>query len=61
MSAPAAARKPAPIPALHVHRAWRDTHVLRVTVHPSPLRPHHVIADGPERGTMVRLGSTNWP
>jgi predicted HTH transcriptional regulator len=38
---------------------WRTTHVVVVTVHPSALRPHHVVADGPERGTYVRLGSTN--
>ena len=50
--------RPLLLPEIEVW-AWRDTHVLRVTVHPSPLRPHHVIADGPERGTMVRLGSTN--
>ena len=38
---------------------WRKTHVVVVTVHPSALRPHHVVAEGPERGTYVRLGSTN--
>lgn len=38
---------------------WRRTHVLVVEVHPSALRPHHLVADGPERGTYVRLGSTN--
>lgn len=38
---------------------WRKTHVVVVTVHPSALRPHHVASDGPERGTYVRLGSTN--
>lgn len=38
---------------------WRDTHVLVVTVHPSALRPHHLRAEGPARGTYVRLGSTN--
>ena len=29
------------------------------TVHPSGSRPHHIKADGPARGTYVRLGSTN--
>ena len=38
---------------------WRRTHVVVVTVHPSALRPHHIVAEGPERGTYVRLGSTN--
>jgi ATP-dependent DNA helicase RecG len=38
---------------------WRNTHLLVIEVHPSPLRPHHLKADGPERGTYVRLGSTN--
>lgn len=38
---------------------WRKTHVVVLTVHPSAARPHHLISDGPERGTYVRLGSTN--
>ncbi|MBL8115088.1 MAG: putative DNA binding domain-containing protein [Acidobacteria bacterium] len=38
---------------------WRNTHVLAIGVHSSQLRPHHVSAMGPERGTFVRLGSTN--
>jgi predicted HTH transcriptional regulator len=38
---------------------WRKTHVVVVTVHPSALRPHHLRAEGPARGTYVRLGSTN--
>jgi len=29
---------------------WRNTHLLVIEVHPSPLRPHHLKADGPERG-----------
>jgi predicted HTH transcriptional regulator len=37
---------------------WRRTHVV-VTVYPSALRPHHLRAEGPGRGTYVRLGSTN--
>ena len=38
---------------------WRKTQVVVVTVHPSALRPHHLRAEGPARGTYVRLGSTN--
>jgi predicted HTH transcriptional regulator len=38
---------------------WRKTQVMVATVHPSGSRPHHIKADGPERGTYVRLGSTN--
>ena len=30
-----------------------------IEVYPSALRPHHLKASGPERGTFVRLGSTN--
>lgn len=38
---------------------WRKLHVLVVQVYPSPLRPHYIKADGPGKGTYVRLGSTN--
>lgn len=38
---------------------WRDTHVLGVEVHPSPIRPHFIRREGPERGVYVRVGSTN--
>ena len=38
---------------------WRRTHLVVVEVHPSALRPHHLRAHGPERGTYVRLGSSN--
>lgn len=38
---------------------WRRTHVLGVQVYPSPSRPHHLAREGPERGTYVRVGSTN--
>lgn len=38
---------------------WRKTHVIVVAVHPSPLRPHYLRAEGPARGTYVRIGSTN--
>jgi hypothetical protein len=44
------------MPPLEVGAAsWATT----VQVHPSALRPHHSEAEGPERGTYVRLGSTN--
>ena len=38
---------------------WRRMHVLVVQVHPSALRPNYLKAEGTERGTYVRLGSTN--
>lgn len=38
---------------------FRDTQVVAVQVHLSPLRPHYVKAEGPETGTYVRVGSTN--
>lgn len=38
---------------------WRSTHVVAVSVHPSTARPHHLTREGPERGTYVRVGSTN--
>ncbi len=38
---------------------WRRTHVLLINVHPSASRPHFVNREGEERGTYVRVGSTN--
>lgn len=38
---------------------WRRTQLVLAEVHPSQLRPHHLKAEGPQRGTYVRLGSTN--
>ena len=38
---------------------WRRTQVLAVQVHPSPSRPHCLTLEGPDRGTYVRVGSTN--
>ena len=38
---------------------WRKTHLLVARVFPSSTRPHYVRAEGPERGTYVRVGSTN--
>lgn len=38
---------------------WRSSHVLAVEIHPSPLRPHHLMREGSERGVYVRVGSTN--
>lgn len=38
---------------------WRKTALIAVTVHPSPLRPHHLKREGPDKGVYVRVGSTN--
>jgi len=38
---------------------WRSTHVVAMKVHLSPNRPHHIVREGAEQGTYVRLGSTN--
>ncbi|MBI4314031.1 MAG: putative DNA binding domain-containing protein [Candidatus Omnitrophica bacterium] len=38
---------------------WRRTYVVAVQIYPSPIRPHHVKALGPEAGVFVRIGSTN--
>lgn len=38
---------------------YRRTHVLAVQVHPSSSRPHYLKREGPEKGTYVRVGSTN--
>lgn len=50
--------RPTLLPDLEVF-PWRDTHVLAVQVHPSPTRPHHERALGPDQGVFVRIGSTN--
>ena len=39
--------------------SYRQTQVLAVRIHPSPIRPHHVAREGLGRGTYVRVGSTN--
>ncbi len=38
---------------------WRHLHVVAVQVHPSQTRPHHLAKEGADRGTYVRIGSTN--
>lgn len=38
---------------------WRKTQVIAVTVFPSQNRPHYLRREGPEKGTYVRVGSTN--
>ncbi len=38
---------------------YRRTNVLAVRVFPSASRPHHVTREGSDRGTYVRVGSTN--
>lgn len=40
---------------------WRQTQLLGVQVYPSPNRPHFLESEGLERGTYVRVGSTNRP
>lgn len=39
--------------------AWRSTNVLVARIVDSPLRPHHVKTEGPQRGVYVRVGSTS--
>ena len=39
--------------------SYRRTHVLAVQVYPSPSRPHFLTRKGLDRGTYVRVGSTN--
>lgn len=50
--------EPRLVPDLEV-LPWRSTHVVAILVHPSGARPHHLRREGPERGTYVRVGSTN--
>jgi predicted HTH transcriptional regulator len=50
--------RPRLVPALEI-LPWRRTHIVAVQVYPSASRPHHVAAEGPERGVYVRVGSTN--
>lgn len=38
---------------------YRKTHVVAVQVHPSDMRPHHIVKAGASAGTYVRVGSTN--
>lgn len=39
--------------------SWRRTQLLAVRVHPSASRPHHLKRLGEDKGTFVRVGSTN--
>lgn len=39
--------------------SYRKTNLVAVRIHPSPLRPHFIKRVGPERGTYVRVGSTD--
>jgi len=50
--------EPSLLPELEIV-PWRSKHLVVVQVHPSALRPHFLRSDGPERGSYVRLGSTN--
>jgi predicted HTH transcriptional regulator len=38
---------------------WRRTQVLAIQVYPSYARPHYLVKGGLEKGTYVRVGSTN--
>lgn len=38
---------------------WRQTYLLTVQVYPSSSRPHYLERLGPQKGTYVRVGSTN--
>lgn len=38
---------------------WRKTYLISIEVYPSPYRPHYLKALGLEKGTYVRIGSTN--
>lgn len=39
--------------------AWRSTNVLVARIADSPIRPHYVKTQGPQRGVYVRVGSTS--
>ncbi len=38
---------------------WRRTQIIAIEVHPSAARPHFLKREGIDRGTYVRVGSTN--
>ena len=38
---------------------WRRTQVIAIQIHPSSTRPHHLMREGVDKGTYVRVGSTN--
>jgi ATP-dependent DNA helicase RecG len=38
---------------------WRRSHVVAVQIHASPVRPHYLHREGPDKGVYVRVGSTN--
>jgi ATP-dependent DNA helicase RecG len=46
------------VPDLEVF-PWRRAYLVAVQVHPSQSRPHYLKREGLERGTYVRVGSTN--
>lgn len=50
--------RPRLVPDIEV-LSYRKAHVVAIAVWPSPARPHHLVRDGTERGTYVRVGSTN--
>ncbi len=38
---------------------WRKTYLIAIEIYPSPYRPHYLKTLGLEKGTYVRVGSTN--
>lgn len=38
---------------------WRRTQILAIQVYPSSARPHHIKREGAEKGTYIRVGSSN--
>jgi predicted HTH transcriptional regulator len=46
------------MPAIEI-LPWRDKTVIVIDVFPSYSRPHHLVADGAERGTFIRVGPSN--
>jgi len=46
------------VPELEI-MPWRRTHLLTVTVYPSPVRPHRLLRTGKDDQFLVRVGSTN--
>ncbi len=40
---------------------WKNHYLLAIEIYPSAARPHYLKKQGPERGTYIRVGSTNRP
>ena len=39
--------------------SWRNTYLLVVQIFPSSIKPHYLKQQGVEKGTYIRVGSTN--